>query len=86
MKTQLTEIILINLIQHKSLKFSSHKTATVSKKGPKKNFLIQQFLFPKLSPYFSAYSLTEGNSSLVFILKLLIQLQSNRFFLNVDEY
>lgn len=58
MKTQLTEIILINLLQHKSPKFSSQKMATVVKRGQKKSFPLYQFVFPKLSAYFSAYQVS----------------------------
>lgn len=82
MKTQFTEIILIILIQHKSSKLSSHKTATVFKEGPKSTFYYNYFCFLSYHLIFQLIIvLTEGNSSLVLILKFLIQLQSNCLFL-----
>lgn len=78
MKTQFTEIVLIILIQDKTPKLSSHKRATVFKEGPKSTFYYSNFCFLSYRLIFQlVIVLTEGNSSLVLILKLLIQLQSN---------
>lgn len=87
MKAQLTEIILINLLQHKSPKFSSQKMASVLKRGQKNPFhytnlcFLNYHLIFQLIRYQLIIVLTEGNSSLVPILKLFIQLQSNCLFL-----
>lgn len=45
MKAQLTEIILINLLQHKSPKFSSQKMASILKRGQKNPFHYTNLCF-----------------------------------------
>lgn len=92
MKAQLTEIILINLLQHKSPKFSSQKMASILKRGQKNPFhytnlcFLNYHLIFQLIRWSAYHSFDWGKFFSSSYTEIIHSATVKLFVFNVDEY